>query len=219
MSPLLALLACAGDETVPEPDLQPTVEPLPEPSTEAGGMRIRGRVDVVTMKNGSVAVPGSFSALAGKWDVPVDGTLTGLRGRVDVDMESWDSEDPERDERIERIFFEVDDNRTSSFVITDLEGWPEDGLEVGASSDSTVFVGEMLLSGATVEARFPVRTTRHDSGWHFVSSESAELSIEAFGLGEQLAALVAECQHESISDAVQVRVDIQLGEVGAAGGQ
>lgn len=174
---------------------------------------VTGTVDVVTVKDGSAEVPGSFSEVSGEWTIAAVGRMSGVSGTAEVDLASWDSENAVRDERIERTFFQVSKNESASFTVTGVEGVPDGGLAPGGTSETTVLVGTVTLSGATAEARFPVTTTRFDKGFTFVSNEPAVLSIESFGMNDQLAALIKECAHQSVSDEVKVSVDVTVGDI------
>ena len=192
----------------------------PGAQAEPSAWEVDGSVSVVTLKDGSAEVPGGFSEVSGTFDIQAVGRLHGVTGQAVVDLESWDSENPVRDERIERTFFGIAKNPTATFDITGIEGVPDGGLAPGGSADTTVLVGTVTLNGAAVETRFPVVTTRYDKGFSFVSSEPAVVSIESFGMGSQLDALIKECAHQSVADEVKVSVDVTLGDItaGAKGG-
>lgn len=228
---LLTLLACPqpptdGGGEAPPPGGQAGPPPggggAPGAAAGGGGQKpslpIRGTISVVTVKNGSAEVPGTFDGLGGTVEIDNMGSVSGWSGTTTIDLTSWDSELELRDERIERLFFEVETHPEASFEITSLDGMPANGLTVGKTAEGATLVGNLTISGTTVETSLPVVVTREARSVTLTSSEPAVLSIESFGLNSQLAAVIKECAHESVADEVKVSIDVEVGHADDGGG-
>jgi polyisoprenoid-binding protein YceI len=222
MTLLMSLFACSGD---PEPegpatDLIPAdadkivaEEDLTPPDGAGTTFPVTGWAEVVTIKNGEAEVKGSLSHLEGSLQI-LDSSWTGLNGTVTVGLESWASGDDVRDERLRRVFFQTDANPTAIFEVASVDGVPEGGFVVGAEPVPVSLSGKVTLSGATVDAVWPVAVTRPlEAAYVIESTEAVSLSIAGFGMQEQLAALITECGHQSVDDAAKVSVRVEVGEI------
>jgi hypothetical protein len=134
--------------------------------------------------------------------------------RLSIDLDSFDSGIPLRNERVRNIFFE-----------TSAIGW--ESAELGIPSIPgdvvTALRTKRLASHATLGATLrvhghasPVTLTVDagyaDDGRLWVKTTSpAQVKISELGLTDNLHRLSAICMHDSIDDVVTVTVDLQFG--------
>lgn len=207
------MLACGGQ---PASELEQPAPP-PEPHVlerESGAVTlpVQGTINLITMKNGTVEVPGRFERVAGEITLSDVDAWQGIDGEVTVDLSSWNSDLELRDSRVKELFFEVADYGEATLSLSGLTGLSSAGLPV----NSTVKVsmrGQLALHGATRDLSIPVAIKRTGrEAFQVTTPEPFEVKISEFDYGEPLAALIKECAHESISDVVKVSVDLMLGQ-------
>lgn len=207
----LFLLACSGT-----PDAEPTVEPAaaPVPKAQVTQAAVDGSVGIISIKNKTAEDPGApvmggFLA-NGSLTISDFANLSGIDGQVVVPVKSWGSANEVRDERIQRTFFEGEAHPELTFEFASVEGVPAGGLVVDKGVDVTV-KGRLGMHGQTQDVTVPMRATTYAKGHTKLTTDAPfDVSIAAFGMGEQLQALITECGHASVEDTVQVTVDLTL---------
>ncbi|MCP4810448.1 MAG: YceI family protein [Proteobacteria bacterium] len=216
---LLSLFLACGSAPEAEPPPEPVAEPAPAPKAVVATVAVSGSVGVASTKNKNEEDPGApvaggFGQVSGELKVSDFAQLSGIDGAVVVPVSSWDSGNEVRDERLLRTFFEAEGNPQATFEFAAVRGLPEGGLVVGQPADATVD-GRITLHGQTVDVSVPMSVTTYAAGHTKLLTETPiDLSIASFGLGDQLAALIVECGHASVEDAVQVTIDVTLTPAG-----
>jgi hypothetical protein len=130
-----------------------------------------------------------------------------------VDLTSFDSHLPVRNERVKQVFFETTGSGGDSAEIT-IERLPEEALAklkarklvAGARTEATLTVhGRTTKVALTVDAGF------NERGVLWVkTSAPAPVNITELGMGENKKRLMATCQHEHIDDVVKVEASLEL---------
>lgn len=194
---------------------QPSPPPDPAPLTEdvPADVTLRGRLDVVTVKDEGIEVPGSFTGLAGRVRMADTETWRGVRGAGTVALASWDSKLELRDERVRNTFFNAPARPEAGFELTSIAGLPGGGLAEGAQAEATVS-GKVTLGVSSQAVTGPVLVSRvGPQSWTVTSTSPLTVSIAALGLGEGLAKLIAECGHQALADEVRVSLHLELGDM------
>lgn len=223
-APLALLLAC---DPGPQPTMPPQTEQQQaqqEPAQEPAPPDVRqasitaGTIGLISVKNGDVEVPARFETVTG--DVSLDlGDLNRSSGTVTVDLSSWNSDLPLRDERMKTTFFQVEDKPTQvSFTLTGIAE-PSGPLSDIGSKATGKARGKLDWRGLPLELEVPVQVERQAADSFAVTTPTPfSISIEALGMNQPLAKLIKVCEHESVADAVQVSLDLQLGPAPSAAG-
>lgn len=205
----LALFACTTETPAPPPAPPPAVDPSPKAPAEAKGLKATsGEISLVQLKNGTAEVGATFDTPKGTFKA--DGS-----GSFEIDLGSWDSELELRNERVRSTFFHAAEHPTATFTVSSLTpdqaDMPLDSSIATSASRTGVLKGELSVYSGKTEVEIPVRLA-HPDVETFVLSTTApfQVSIEALGLNENLQALMVECAHESIGDAVDVSFVINL---------
>lgn len=196
----LALFGCTT-ETPDAPTPQAKVETPVAPKV----MELRvaeGQIQLVQLKNGTAEVPASFDTPKGAFKA--DGT-----GTFEIDLSSWGSELELRDTRVRETFFHASEHATATFTVSSAQDF-NTGIAVGESSTGSL-KGELSLYAGKTDLEIPVVLTHKEEGtFSLASAQTFQVSIESLGLNENLQALMVECAHESIGDAVDVSFDLTL---------
>ena len=196
----LALFACTT-ETPEPPAPQAKAEPAPAP--KAVELKVAdGQIQLVQLKNGTAEVPAHFETPKGTFKA--DGT-----GTFEIDLSSWASELELRDTRVRETFFHASEHATATFTVASAQGF-DTGIAVGESSTGSL-KGELSLYAGKTDVEIPVVLTHKEEGtFSLASAQTFQVSIASLGLNENLQALMVECAHESIGDAVDVSFDLTL---------
>ena len=210
----LLFLACSGSEPATEAPATPEPKAEVEAPAAAPTAAVTGSVGIVSVKNRNNEDPGAPVAGAlepsGELTVTDLATLSGIDGRVVVPISTFDSENPVRDERIQRTFFEMAEHPEIAFEFAGVDGVRDGGLVVDQAAEVTVS-GRITMHGQSQDVRVAMQATRSASGaTRLTTPEPFVVSIASFGMGDQLQALITECAHASVEDAVQVTVDLTL---------
>lgn len=207
----LALLACTTEtpEAPVAPAPQAKAEPVPAPAASPLTLK-SGSINLVQLKNGSAEVPATFATPTG--------TLSPQgSGEFEIDLGSWDSALELRDTRVRETFFHATEHPKATFKATALT--PEkpemplnSSIAVGASHKG-VLKGELSLYSGSTSVEIPVSMAQSAPGEFTLSTPAPfQVSIEALGLNENLQALITECAHESVGDAVDVSFELVFAE-------
>jgi hypothetical protein len=133
--------------------------------------------------------------------------------RFSIDLTSFDSHLPMRNDRVKTYFFEVGnpDRETAEVVITRL---PEEALaklrEKKMVTGVTVDV-ELTLSGRTftLPLKFDAGYTERGTLW-VKSSGPLDLDIRSLGMHDKRRQLIQICQHDRIADLVKADVSLEF---------
>jgi polyisoprenoid-binding protein YceI len=195
----LALFACTTE--TPEPPA-PQVKAEPAPAPKAAELKVAGgQIQLVQLKNGTAEVPAHFETPKGAFKA--DGT-----GTFEINVSSWASELELRDTRVRETFFHASEHATATFTVASAQGF-DTGIAVGESSTGSL-KGELSLYSGKTELEIPVVLSHKEEGTFSLAAQTFQVSIESLGLNENLQALMVECAHESIGDAVDVSFDLTL---------
>lgn len=205
----LALFACTT-ETPEEPvNGPPIAEPTPKEAPKAVALQATGgQIDLVQLKNGSAEVGANFATPVGS--LQADGT-----GSFEIDLGSWDSALELRNDRVRSTFFHAAEHPKATFTVSgltpDVADMPLDATIATDATRTGVLKGELSLYSGKTNLEIPVRLTHPDAETFMLSTTAPfQVSIASLGLNENLQALMVECAHESIGDAVDVSFIIQF---------
>jgi hypothetical protein len=217
-SPLLAalfLVACGGGEpSTPAPS--PTPEPPPPAPQISPAAPVWTHVldaadpklTWTSKKNGDTAVPGTLQLASGELRIdPTD--LATTTGTLVVELKGTASGDAVRDERLVRTFFQAaEPDRAQARVELDRVALEPKVIEVGQSAQGSAHY-VLHLGPGKVEGEIRIAVERPDAErWAVRATEPATVSIAGLGLSTQLQALVTECGHKSVDDAVQIGAEL-----------
>ena len=159
----------------------------------------------VSVKNGSVAEPHSFTDLSGRVDD--DGA------RLEVDLASVETSIPIRNERMREFLFEIADHPQAVFT-TSMHARSVDELAPGQSRRIEVS-GHLELHGAKQELTALVQITRAGYDRMVLSTVKPILiSADAFTLGEGIAKLRDIAGLDSITPMVPVTFSLTFAREG-----
>lgn len=203
----LALFACTT-ETPETPAPQAKAQPAPTPKAQAAvPLKLKGgAISLVQLKNGTAEVPATFSTPSGTLSPKGTGTF-------EIDLGSWGSELEIRDTRVRETFFHATEHPTATFKATGLTpeqaGMPLDSSIATGATHKGVLKGELSLYSGSTPVEIPVSMVMSAPGEYTLSTAAPfQVSIESLGLNENLQALMVECAHESIGDAVDVSFNL-----------
>ncbi len=169
---------------------------------QAGELRLdpaESTIFFIGVKNDLVAVPGSFTGLAGAMD-PEKGT-----GWVEVAVSTLATGDEERDSNILTHFFEATRFPLARFELENVD--PELLPPAGGSRSLTV-TGTLELHGSQFTLPVPIRVSREASGFRVQSSGPLLINAADFGMERQIQVLKAVCGHETLSATIPIQVDL-----------
>ncbi len=228
-----AALSACGD--TPEPTTVPTATApgAPAPGTDASQQQpasdpappdihelpvTAGRVDMVTVKNGSVEVPGRFEQVTGTVSLDL-GDLARSTGELTIALSSWASDEPTRDERLKGTFFQVADHPTATFALQGIHQASGPLMDNGGMVTGKA-QGKLTWRAVTLPLEVPVELHRvHADAYKVVTPDPFDVKISDLQMTEQLDALIKLCQHESVDDVVKVKLDLTVGDPDAAPAQ
>lgn len=216
----VALTACGGSDQAPAPAEAPLTQQGAAQPQDAGNADITelpvadGSLNLVTVKDAGVEVPGEFRTISGTVAMPL-GAPQGTTADLTIDLASWDSGLELRDDRVRATFFGVDAHPTATFRLDGIETGGALGV-VGDRLEGTAR-GTLTWRGKELPVEAPVAITRRaEKTVEVMSTSPFTVSISALDMGAPLQALIELCQHQSISDEVRVSIDLLLGEGAAA---
>lgn len=173
---LLTLLACAQEAAPPPPaPPAPPVEvtpPAPQPQTIP---LTAGRVDVVSIKNGSAEVPARFEVVQGQ--VSIDPmAVEATTGSLTIALSSWTSDLELRDTRMKELFFGVAEHPSTTFELTAIDA-PSGKLEKVGDVVKGTARGALTWRAVRQELSLPVELTRTAEQGYTVHVPRFEQSI------------------------------------------
>lgn len=205
----LLLLACAQEPAPPAPPPAPPAEVTPPPPQPQAIALTGGRVDLVSVKNGSAEVPARFEVVQGQ--VSIDPlAIQATTGTLTIDLASWNSDLELRDTRMKEVFFGVAEHPTTTFELAAIDA-PSGKLEKVGDKVTGTARGALTWRAVRQELSLPVELTRTADQAYAVHVPRFEQSIAALQMNEPLQALIKVCEHESVDDVVKVSLDLQVG--------
>lgn len=162
-----------------------------------GGVEVGSKVDAkLTLRDGRISLGGGVPA-----------------ARFSIDLTSFDSHLPRRNDRVKTYFFEVGnpDRETADVVVPRL---PDDALaklrEKKPVTGVTVDV-ELTISGRTftLPMKFDAGYAERGALW-VKSSAPLDLDIVSLGLHDKRRKLIQICQHDRIADIVKAEVSLEF---------
>ncbi|MED5370619.1 MAG: YceI family protein [Myxococcota bacterium] len=202
---LLALACTPAESTAPAGDQAPSAEAGKEAEPKAAPQQpltVRGgQLQLVQIKNGSAEVGATVDAPTGQI------AFSGKPSELSIPVSTWNSGMELRDQRLHDTFFHAGEHPNATWTVT----FPEmPALEQGAST-TLPLSGEVAFYTGKAPVSFEATLTRTGETTYTLASKAPfEVSIAAAGLGENLQALITECAHESIGDAVKVSGSLEL---------
>ncbi len=168
-------------------------------------------INMITVKDGEVEVPAKFGDVSGVLTFADEEAQQGLEGALTIGLDSWDSGLGVRDERVQTLFFQVEQNKSATFTLERVDGLPEGGVAVGHEVEATA-IGKVYIGGGSADVEAPIKLSRSgDKDYHIDTTAPFVVSIESIGLMEPLKELMRVCGHKSIDDSVKVSARIDLG--------
>jgi polyisoprenoid-binding protein YceI len=158
------------------------------------------------VKDSNIPVKASVNVKGGRIDLTDPAKPV---GDVTLDLNSFDSGLPLRNDRVKEYFFRTEKNGdTATFKLTMIPADAIATLRAQKHADSVVISGDFTLNGVTVPLSVAVNLTFTELGTLSVKSVTpAKVSISKLGLNENLTALTTICQHKSVDDDVNVDFD------------
>lgn len=166
-------------------------------------------VIVTVIKDSSVPVKGSLIFKAGTLDLKG----THPTAQATVDMNSFDSGLPLRNDRVTEYFFRTK-NAGMDEAIFSLSSLPEGFMTTLREKKSVAdfsLTGELTFNGQTQSLTGTFSASFDEQGTLALkSTKPLTIGIAAWGLTENLKALNVICQHANVDDAVSVAVDLHF---------
>ncbi len=216
------LLTACGDFKLPFGDDEDKAEEgvaskvIEAPPTPMGLFVTSATINVMTVKDGEVEVPGRFTDAKGKFSFDDGALQQGLAGALTINLGSWDSGLELRDTRVKDLFFQVVQHPTATFTLDGIDGVPAEGVAIGHEVEATA-TGTLYMGGSNTGVEARVKLSRSgEKEFHIDTLEPFVVSIESVGMVEPLKELMRVCEHKSIDDSVKVSVRLDLGPEGVA---
>lgn len=205
-----AMVAGCKEKQVAVPDAAaPVVKRAPGP-TAPGETRVdvgKSKLSLSMIKDRDLKSP--VTATMGVRDGAV--SLAAGTARLSIDLDTFDSAIPLRNERVRGIFFETSGVGWDTVELTvakipdDVLGMLRDKKRVSATLDADV-----KLHGKTVKMALPVDASYMGTTLLVKSSRALEIKVSDFGLTDNLKHLSSICMHDSIDDVVKVDVALEF---------
>ncbi len=161
-------------------------------------------ITFVAVKDGGAQVEFTGSDVTGEVAIP-NGDMSQVSGEISIQIAALTSGSELRDQRVHDIFFAVTSVSQATYTFTTAAA-----EEVGPGLWHTEVTGELALVGTSHEYTMELEVAEVGDGYRVQTREPLVVSIEDFRLGDNLSALMAECGHNFIDDAVTVEVDVML---------
>lgn len=190
---VVVLIGCGGDPVAEqEPAEAPSVE---EPKVAAEEVveeaAIQSGVQIVSLKNGTVEDTHTLSIAHDGLYLGLPDNPASLGGEVRVDLASWASPIPPRDERVKEVFFKITDYPTARFTVEGASGFGS--TEIGSSSVGEV-TGTFEVSGGSFSATLKVSAERtSEEGWVFRTVEPLKFTASQLGASERVQEVATLC--------------------------
>lgn len=169
-----------------------------------------GEIAVSVLKNETKPVLGYFKNFLGVLKVGAAGPEL---MQLMISVNSYDSGVPGRNNRILAIFFESMTPEFATAVIRfdqfDLGGKTFEEIKDGAVHPIEAS-GTLTLNGAVVNLKAALDVQFQSSTWTVRSNAPVVLAISDFSFGNRIYDLLKECNHQSIGNKVEVKVDLNL---------
>jgi polyisoprenoid-binding protein YceI len=133
--------------------------------------------------------------------------------RISVDLTTFDSSIPMRNERVKNFFFETSATGwdTAELTIPSLPEAAVTALRDHKSVAKAAVEGDLKLHGKTSRVKMTLDAGWNPSGELWVrSSAPVEVKISDFGLVDNLKRLSSICMHDSIDDLVKIDVALEF---------
>jgi hypothetical protein len=169
-----------------------------------------GEIRFTNLKNETAPVMGYFRNYSG---IATVGSAGPRNVTVLVDINSLDTGVPGRNNRILAIFFESVKPELGAAQIEfdqfDLDARSWSDLSEGAPQEIEA-AGTISLNGSVqpISARLIIQ--KQGDTWSVKNAEPITLKISDFGFGDRVYDLVKSCNHNSLSNAVEVNVELYL---------
>lgn len=190
---VMALIGCGGGPVVEqEPPALPSVEaPREAPEAVEEKAPIQSGVEIVSLKNGSIEDAHTLSIDREGLYLGLPDNPASLGGEVRVDLASWSSPIPPRDDRVKEVFFKVADYPTARFTVEAASGFGV--TAIGASSVGEV-TGTFEVSGGSFSATLKVAAERtSEEGWVFRTVEPLVFTAAQLGASDRVQEVAALC--------------------------
>jgi len=140
-------------------------------------------------------------------------SLSAGTARISIDLTTFDSQIPVRNERVRNFFFEVSATGWETAELT-LPKLPEAALASLRDHKGvmrTAVEGDLKLHGKTAHVTMTLDAGYGNAGELWVRSTTpVEVKVSDFGLTDNLKRLSSICMHDSIDDVVKIDVAIQF---------
>lgn len=210
-------VACGKTEHAAPAPAKPSATARPKLArTAAAGERLadvdRSKLKLDMVKDKDFAQPVSATLALRDGRLTLDGP-NGASAKLTLDLTTFDSSIPLRNERVQKIFFETSGAGWDVAELT-IPKLPDAAVaslkEKGRALHATV-EGDLKLHGRTAKVSVPVDATTGPDGTITVkSSVPFEVHVSDFGLTDNLKRLSSLCMHDSIEDAVKVEVAVEF---------
>jgi hypothetical protein len=144
-----------------------------------------------------------------------DGALSLAAGsaRMTIDLTTFDSQIPVRNERVRNFFFEVSATGWDTAELT-IPKLPEAALALLRDHKPVMRAaveGDLKLHGKTAHVTMTLDAGYGNAGELWVRSTTpVEVKVSDFGLTDNLKRLSSICMHDSIDDIVKIDVELQF---------
>lgn len=205
-----AMVVGCREKQVAAPDAgAPIVKKGPGP-TAPGETRVdvaKSKLSLSMIKDRDLKSP--VTATMGVRDGAV--SLDTGKARLSIDLDTFDSAIPLRNERVRGIFFETSGVGWDTVELSiakipdDVLATLRDKKRVSATLDADV-----KLHGKTVKIALPVDASYMGTTLLVKSAQAVEIKVSDFGLTDNLKHLSSICMHDSIDDVVKVDVALEF---------
>jgi hypothetical protein len=169
------------------------------------------KISASMIKDRNVAVPVTATMLLRDGRVTLDGPQPSAR--LSIDMTTFDSALPLRNERVKQFFFETN-NRNYETVELSIPVLPPEALRSLREARKALHVkldGELTFHGAKKKIELVVDASYDASGTLVVKSAGPiDVNVSDYGLLDNLRRLSLLCKHESIDEIVKAEVTIEF---------
>jgi polyisoprenoid-binding protein YceI len=176
-------------------------------SAENWSIQPETTVAFTSVKNKTLPVSGKFTDVTGTVDLA---RFPELDGSIQVNIASLDTGNPGRDQNITVYFFEAGQEEFARAEFLPQRFAAEGDAALGDSPVEGNLVGTLKLHGEELEVALPVRIVKSDSTLHVESTAEAKVSIASLDMQAQKGKLIEVCAHESIEDAVAIKLDARF---------
>jgi len=169
-----------------------------------------GDITFSSTKNESAEVLGYFREYYGYVDVANDMPKAMF---LVINVNSLDTSVPGRNNRILDLFFRSFEPELGKIVVEfkTIEVSGKTLSELSDGQEHTVDVrGNVFLNGQRKEVKASVTIKRQQGAWHAYTAKPITLFLSDFNYEKEVYALMKSCNHKSISDKVDVMINVYL---------